>query len=83
MNHRATLKRGFALVRDAAGRPVFEVGAVAPGARLEIEFCDGRVGVTADGEAAHGGSGAKPAVPEAPPRRAKAKREAIDQGTLF
>jgi exodeoxyribonuclease VII large subunit len=49
-SYRGVLARGFALVRDAQGRPVRSSGAVAAGMRLDIEFADGRVGVTADGE---------------------------------
>ncbi len=83
MNHRATLKRGFALVRDEAGWPVFEVGAVTAGARLEIEFGDGRVGVTADGGEEAATVSLAPVAPEAAPRRVKPKRDVVDQGTLF
>ncbi len=75
VNHRATLKRGFALIRDGEGKPIFETGAVTPGERLEIEFCDGRVGVTADG--------AGDAAPEAGPRKTKPKRAIVEQGSLF
>ncbi|WP_181705980.1 exodeoxyribonuclease VII large subunit [Chthonobacter rhizosphaerae] len=84
VNHRATLKRGFALIRDEDDRPVFETGKVAPGARLSIEFCDGRVGVTADGEA-----GSTPPEPTRapPPRKARQKADpepvAAKQGSLF
>lgn len=38
-----TLGRGFAIVRDAAGRPVTSSAAVEAGARLDIEFRDGQV----------------------------------------
>lgn len=81
VNHRATLKRGFALVRDDQGRPVFEVDAVGPGARLEIEFCDGRVGVTVDGGEPALAAGLTPA--EAPMKRGRSKRETAGQGSLF
>ena len=50
-SYRATLKRGFALVRDGAGRPLRAAAEVAPGNRLDIEFADGRVGAVAEGEA--------------------------------
>lgn len=78
VNHRATLKRGFALIWDENGRPVFESGKVEPGARLAIEFCDGRVGVTADGE------GAPPtAEPAKEPRKPVKAKTPEGQGSLF
>ncbi len=42
-SHHGVLARGFALVRDAEGRPLRSAAAVAAGAALEIEFQDGRV----------------------------------------
>jgi exodeoxyribonuclease VII large subunit len=81
VNHRATLKRGFALIRDAGGQPLFESGAVGPGQRLEIEFCDGRVGVTADG-GPPSPSADLPGTAE-PARRAMRRRETAGQGSLF
>jgi exodeoxyribonuclease VII large subunit len=47
LSHRSVLKRGFALVRDAAGQPVHAAAAVSPGDALSIEFADGGVEVTA------------------------------------
>ena len=44
------LERGFALIRDAAGRVVVSAQEVAPGEPLAIEFHDGQVAVTADGK---------------------------------
>src|SRR5262245_4543213 len=49
-SYRGVLARGFALVRDGEGRPLRSSAAVAAGMRLDIEFSDGRVGATADGE---------------------------------
>jgi len=49
-SYRGVLARGFALVRDGSGQPLRNAAAVAPGMRLAIEFADGRVGATADGE---------------------------------
>jgi exodeoxyribonuclease VII large subunit len=51
------LARGFALVRDEAGAPLRSASAVASGARLDIEFADGRVAATA------GEGGLPPAAP--------------------
>ena len=49
-SYRGVLARGFALVRDGDGRPLRTAAAVGPGTRLDIEFSDGRIGATADGE---------------------------------
>ena len=43
------LSRGFALVRDGEGHPLRTATSVQPGAPLDIEFTDGRVGATAQG----------------------------------
>ena len=44
----AVLRRGYAMVSDAAGRPLTSAAKVAPGARLRLRFADGEVGATAD-----------------------------------
>lgn len=49
-SYRGVLARGYALVRDAAGRPLRTAASVLPGAHLDIELSDGRIGATADGE---------------------------------
>jgi exodeoxyribonuclease VII large subunit len=71
---KGTLARGFALVRDAAGTPLLSATAAAPGAAVSIEFGDGKIGATIDGE------------PRPPPPRATrpaAKRGPGTQGDLF
>ena len=45
---RSVLNRGFAIVRDAEGRPVTRRAAVQPGARLAAEFADGTTPVRAE-----------------------------------
>ena len=50
-SYRNVLERGFALVRDGEGHPLRTAAAVTSGARLDIEFADGRVAATAAGEA--------------------------------
>jgi len=69
LSYHGVLARGFALVRDGAGKPLRAAAAVAPGAALSIEFADGRVGAIATG----GGATPKP----------KAKRGSGGQGDLF
>jgi exodeoxyribonuclease VII large subunit len=81
------LARGFALVRDEAGHPLHSADAIGPGARLEIEFADGRVGATADADrpaptAKRAPAQAKPAAQDAKPAPKRAGKP-VDQGTLF
>jgi exodeoxyribonuclease VII large subunit len=76
-SYQSVLARGFALVRDDAGHPLRSAAAVAPGARLDIEFGDGRVGALAEGEAR---------MRPAPAPRARRRRggpASEDQGNLF
>ncbi len=77
-SYRGVLSRGFALVRDADGRPLRAAAAVAPGQRLDIEFADGRVAASADGVAA---TPAAPAPAPAKPR--KPGGGTSGQGNLF
>jgi exodeoxyribonuclease VII large subunit len=74
------LERGFALVRDAAGRPVRAAKSVSTGMRLDIEFSDGRVGVVA------GDARMMPQAQAAPPfkrRRRRSSDGGEGQGSLF
>ncbi|WJR79566.1 exodeoxyribonuclease VII large subunit [Bradyrhizobium sp. NP1] len=95
LSYRGVLARGFALVRDAQGHAVRAASGVAPGARLDLEFSDGRVAATADGErTAVPASPQETKPPETKPRETQsAAREAkpalkrvakpVDQGSLF
>jgi exodeoxyribonuclease VII large subunit len=75
-SYRGVLARGFALVRDGEGQPLRSAAAVSAGARLEIEFSDGRVGATADGDRTSSPSAkAKP--------RARGGQGPGGQGSLF
>jgi exodeoxyribonuclease VII large subunit len=78
-SYRGVLARGFALVRDGEGHPLRSAGAVSGGARLEIEFSDGRVGVIADGEGVPAAK-PKPVLKAAPKPRGGS---AGGQGTLL
>jgi len=73
-SYRGVLARGFALVRDGDGRPLRTAAAVGSGMRLGIEFSDGRVGATADGE------GTAPAKPKP---RSRGSGGSGGQGSLF
>lgn len=79
LSYRSVLARGFALVRDEQGAALHAAANIGAGARLSIEFADGRVSVTADGDrTAPAPREAKPAAPAAPKKATK-----IDQGSLF
>ena len=78
-SYQGVLARGFALVRDGDGRPLRSALAVSSRMRLEIEFSDGRVGATADGEGAPQPA-AKP-KPTTKPRPSGG--ESSGQGTLL
>ncbi len=77
LSYRNVLARGFALVRDAHGQPLRSAGAVAAGARLDIEFADGRIGATADSPDA-----ASTPAPRSAPAKAT-RRTGSEQGNLF
>src|ERR1700722_19002883 len=83
LSYRSVLARGFALVRDEHGHALRAAAHVGPGARLDLEFADGRVAVTADTDRPPAQSQAKPAPGE--PKSAAPKRVAkpVDQGSLF
>jgi len=59
----SALARGFAMVRDASGRPVVSAEAIAPGASLSLHFHDGIVAVRAEGPRRRARSG-KPDEPD-------------------
>src|SRR3954467_14733332 len=74
LSYRSVLARGFALVRDEQGRAVHAAAGVGPGARLDLEFADGRVAATADADRPAVARPAKPVASEpkaAPPKRVK------------
>jgi exodeoxyribonuclease VII large subunit len=49
LGYKSVLARGYALVRDAEGRPLRAASGVTPGQALGIEFADGLVRATAEG----------------------------------
>ena len=75
-SYRKVLERGFALVRDDAGRPLRSAAAVGGGMRLDIEFSDGRVGATSDGERT-------PTAEKPKPRTRGGGQGSGGQGSLF
>ena len=74
-SYQGVLARGFALVRDGEGHPLRCAAAVTSRMRLDIEFSDGRVGATADGEGA-------PRRQQRGPSRARAAAAAGRAGQL-
>ena len=76
-SYRKVLERGFALVRDGDGHPLRSAAAVGGGMRLDIEFSDGRVGATADGE------GTMPPAEKPKPRTRGGGQGSGGQGSLF
>ena len=83
LSYRSVLARGFALVRDEHGLAVHAAAGIGPGARLDLEFADGRVGATADADRPVATGPAKPVASE--PKTATPKRVAkpVGQGSLF
>jgi exodeoxyribonuclease VII large subunit len=83
LSYRSVLARGFALVRDEQGHPVHASAGVGPGARLDLEFADGRVGATADVDRPAATRPAKPAASEPKPAAPKRVVKPVGQGSLF
>jgi exodeoxyribonuclease VII large subunit len=85
LSYQSVLARGFALVRDDAGRMVRDAAALHPGDSLQVEFHDGRADVetrsVALGETRAGRNPA-PRGPD-PGVRRKGRRGGSGQGTLF
>ncbi len=84
LSYRSVLTRGFALVRDDRGHAVRAASAIGPGARLNLEFADGRVAATADSDRPAATSASVQPVSSAP--KASAPKRAIKpagQGSLF
>ena len=81
VGYEAVLRRGFALVRDAADAPVRSVAQAPDGARLTVQFSDGRIAAIAGAPLDGPGSEAAPAAK----KRASPPRKTPDggQGSLF
>jgi len=84
LSYRSVLARGFALVRDEQGFPVHAAASIGPGARLDLEFADGRVGATADADRPVATRPVQPVASE-PTKPAAPKRvvKPVGQGSLF
>ncbi len=75
-SYRGVLARGFALVRDDKGHPLRSAIAISGGTRLDIEFSDGRVHATAEGDTA-------PQEAAKPKSRPRGGQGSGGQGSLF
>ena len=77
LGYKNVLARGYALVRDASGKPARSATVIEPGASLTIEFADGKVAAVASGGPPTGG---RPKPVTVKPTRATPVRS---QGSLF
>ncbi len=84
LGYQSVLRRGYALVRDEAGRPIRKAAAIRAHDRLQIELADGRVRAQALEDGAKT-SGDKPeqARTGASPPSARRPRRPGGQGSLF
>ncbi len=76
-SYRSVLARGFALVRDRAGRPLRAAASVTVGTSMDIEFSDGHVGARA--EVVQASTAPRPE----PVRRRRRRAGDPGQGNLF
>ena len=76
VSYHGVLARGFALVRSEAGKPMRSAASVDPGARVDIEFADGRVRAKAEVRDITGPPGVRPV-------RRRRRDPDPGQGTLF
>ena len=83
LSYRGVLSRGYALVRDAVGRPVRTAAGLAEGMGLDIEFADGRIGATVAAGGLPPPTRPEPAPLPRPPRPKRRSGEPTDQGSLF
>lgn len=76
LSYMGTLDRGYAVVRDGAGKVLTRLAPAQSATALEIQFADGRLAVAPDGAA--------PTEAKAKPARKKSpKADPPDQGSLF
>lgn len=78
-SHQSVLERGYAVVFDAAGKPVKQRAGISPGDRLAIQFNDGTVTAEALGDDAE----CKSAAPRKRAKRSASKTPPPEQGQLI
>jgi exodeoxyribonuclease VII large subunit len=69
LSYESILARGYAVVRDAADRPIADAAAVTSGTALDIQFRDGRVRALATSDSR--------------PKQKKPREPSGSQGSLF
>lgn len=74
----ATLKRGYAIVRDETGKVLTARAEAAQARALELQFADGRIGAAPTGGAPSDAPAAKPS-----PARKGPRKPPSGQGSLF
>lgn len=80
LSYQATLKRGYAIVKDDTGKVLRSAGSVVQAASLTLTLSDGEVTATPSGAA----TSKPPATPKPPPIKKKAETpDGSDQGSLF
>jgi exodeoxyribonuclease VII large subunit len=79
LSYKSVLARGYALVRDDEGNTLRSADAVRPGTHVALEFADGKVGATADGEA----TGVTTPAPKPKQQAARPRQPETAQGKLF
>jgi len=72
------LKRGFALVRNAAGEPVLAAAGLGAGEHLRLQFHDGEVAAMVEGQTT---AARKPEPKKSEPKKSEPKKS--DQGSLL
>jgi exodeoxyribonuclease VII large subunit len=80
LSYRSVLTRGFALVRDAGGAPLHAATGIMPGTKLSLEFWDGRIAATTEGDIP---SGTKATPARRTTQTANPADRVENQGKLF
>ena len=80
LSYKSVLARGYVLVRDAHGVTLRSAASVKSGTHIALEFSDGTVGATAEGDAPVT-EAAVPAKPKQAPLRSRTPE--TTQGKLF
>ncbi|MEX0347589.1 MAG: exodeoxyribonuclease VII large subunit [Rhizobiaceae bacterium] len=77
LSYPAVLGRGYAIVSDTDGKALMTAASVKPGSRLTLQFADGKVGASADGDDNPGS-----ATPQRKRKQSQSK-QGNGQGSLF
>ncbi len=77
LSYPAVLGRGYAIVSDADGKALMTAASVKPGSKLSLQFADGKIGASADGDKGPGSA--------SPQRKKKtsSSKSGTGQGSLF